>query len=436
MAKIQPVTIIKVLLTIIILATASVFSHAFAQIIYDKTYKPEIKTVLIYKKGWELSAPVIEMESNEQVELVFDELGTKSSTYAWKLEHCNMFWEKDQLEPVEFLSGFENGDITVITFSQNTLVNYVNYKLNLPLKKNRILKSGNYIIKVYERNNPDKVLLTRRFYVMEPKVEINGIVDQLKVNVKEGLNQRLDLEIKTYDSEILNPREEIGLKVIKNGFPEKNFANIKPSFISDNIIKYTDNDSLCFAGGNEFRHFDIKSIKFLSDRLQDIKGGTNGTDVYLTADENQSHEPYKFVKDINGNRTVKLENSDISNYMADYCNVIFSLKTGLLLQDGDYYVFGAFNDWQFNDSNKLQYDPSAKLYFLKTLLKQGYYNYQYLFKTNDDLLSGEENYYILEGNHFQTENEYQVFVYYRDISAGFDRLIGYKVISSSNAGKF
>ena len=35
----------------------------------------------------------------------------------------------------------------------------------------------------------------------------------------------------------------------------------------------------------------------------------------------------------------------------------------------------------------------------------------------------------LEGTHFQTENEYEVFIYYRDMGSRYDELIGYTVVN-------
>ena len=55
------------------------------------------------------------------------------------------------------------------------------------------------------------------------------------------------------------------------------------------------------------------------------------------------------------------------------------------------------------------------------LLKQGYYEYQYLFVPTNSL-KGDVS--IIEGSHIATENEYNVRVYYRKPSDLHDTLIG------------
>jgi len=402
----------------------------------EKVYKSGIKTVLIYKKGWDMSFPIISLDKDEQIQLVFDELGTKPGDYSWSLIHCNSSWEQDELTPIEYIMGFEIVDIKDIIFSQNTMTNYINYSLDIPAKNSQIIKSGNYIVKVFDRHNPENLILTRRFYVIEPIAEVSATVDQLRVNVKEGRNQRLNIHITINDTEISDSHESIVIKVIKNMHLEETFVNLKPSAISGNIFKYDNLSQLCFTGGHEYRHFDVKSIKFLSDRLRNIEKNENGNHIYLTADENRSMIPYNFKNDINGRKSIKLENNDVSNIMADYCNIYFQLDSEMILEAGDFYIYGALTDWNFEENNKMVYDFNAKRYTAKLFIKQGYYNYLYLFKTNDELFNSEQYMYKVEGNHFQTENDYQILIYYNDISMGYEKLVAYHLVNSSNSGKY
>jgi hypothetical protein len=406
------------------------------QVWSNKTYKTGINTVLIHKKGWELSFPIINLDSDEKIVLSFDQIGTLKGDYSWSLIHCNANWEKDELNSIEFISGFDSGDITETAFSQNTITNYINYSLEIPNKKSQLLKSGNYLIKVFERNNPEQLVLTRRFYVSEPIAEVWGKIDQLKVNTNDGLNQRLNLKINCNLDEINNPEESLLIKVSENQGFEKIFQNLRPSAIAGNSFRYENLSALCFAAGNEYRHFDIKSIKFLSDRLQNIEKNQNENQIFLKQDENRFIKDYNFNEDINGRKTIKLENSERSNIMADYCKVYFQLEGEIPIEKGDYYIYGAISDWQFDDQCKMTYDYGLKKFTAQLFVKQGYYNYLYIFKSNDALYNNDEFMYKAEGNHFQTENDYHVLVYYKDISSGFDRLIAYNSINSVNSSKY
>ncbi len=398
-------------------------------------YKEGIKSVVIHRNGSELSSPIIKLDTEDKLLLQFDEIGTLVNDYSFSVIHCNANWQQSDLSPIEYIDGYQEVDISNYSFSQNTLVNYVNYTVEFPTEDFRITKPGNYIIKVYERNNPENIILTRRFYVMEELVEINATIDRMNVKVKDGLNQRINIELDC-DYEIENPSETILLKIQKNNGLVKDFSNIKPSFIDGNILKYNTINELAFAGGNEFRHFDIKNFRFISDRLLTVDKKPDLNHVYLRPDKNRAEEEYNFKPDIDGKRTIKLENSDRSNIMADYCFVYFRLNAPIPLQSGDYYIYGALTDWDYQDAAKMKYDFKNECFVGKLYLKQGYYNYQYRFKSPDKLFDNEESAYEAEGNFFQAENEYQILVYYKDYSSTYEKLVGYTMVNSSKSANY
>jgi hypothetical protein len=401
----------------------------------NKVYKEGIKSVVIYRKGSELSFPVIKLDKDDQLLMQFDEIGTVVNDYSFSIVHCNSNWQQSDLNAIEYIDSYQEVDISDYSFSQNTLVNYVNYTVKFPSDDFQITKSGNYVIKVYERNNPENIILTRRFYVMEEMVEINASVDRMNVKVKDGLNQRINIEL-TCDYEIENPSETILLKVQKNNGLVKDFTNIKPSFVDGNILEYKVINELAFAGGNEFRHFDIKNFRFISDRLLTVDKKPDINHVYLRPDESRAEKEYNFKPDINGKRTIKLENSDRSNIMADYCFVYFRLNAPIPLQNGDYYIYGALTDWDYPEEAKMKYDFKNECFVGKLYLKQGYYNYQYRFKSSDKLFNNEESAYDAEGNFFKADNEYQILVYYKDYSSSYEKLVGYSMVNSSKSANY
>ena len=349
--------------------------------------------------------------------------------------HCNANWQQSDLSPIEYIDGFQEVDIMDYSFSQNTKVNYVNYTIEIPNDDFQITKSGNYIVKVYERNKPENIVLTKRFYVVEKLVGITAKIDRMNVNVKNGLNQRINVELDC-DYEIENPSETILLKVQKNNGLAKEFSDIRPSFVDGNLLKYQAISELAFVGGNEFRHFDIKNFKFISDRLLAVDKKTGINHVYLRTDTSRAKIEYNYKPDINGKRTVKLENTDKSNLMADYCFVHFQLKTPIPLQNGDYYIYGALTDWDLPEAAKMKYDFKKECFVGKLYLKQGYYNYHYKFKSKDKMFDNEAAAFETEGNYFQAENEYHLLVYYKDYSAGYQKLVGYEMVNSTKSANY
>ena len=396
----------------------------------NKIYKKGIETVLIHKKGWELSMPIIELGKEDMISLQFDEIGTKVNDYSWTIVHCNSKWQESDLNPIEYIEGYQELEVESYSFSQNTLVNYANYSIEFPNDDMQMTISGNYIIKIYDRDEPEKLILVRRFYVVENQVKVDAKVDNLNVKVNEGLNQRLNIELKC-DYEIENPYETVMLKVQKNNGIVKDFSKIKPSFIDGNVLKYIAVNELAFAGGNEYRHFDIKNFKFISDRLLTVDKQMDINYVYLRPDNDKSLETYDFKHDINGKRTVKLENNSTSDIMADYCYVYFQLDAEIPLQHGDYYIYGALTDWIYNNAAKMEYDSKSGKFIGRLYLKQGYYNYQYRFITDDKMLNTEEYSYTIEGNYFQTENDFHIFVYYKDYGTSYEKLVGYTRVNST-----
>ena len=77
----------------------------------------------------------------------------------------------------------------------------------------------------------------------------------------------------------------------------------------------------------------------------------------------------------------------------------------------------------------MAYDYPNKAYVANLYVKQGYYNYQYVFLPNNQK-TGDET--VIEGNHFETENEYTIYIYNREPGTIFDKLIGLKQINTAH----
>ncbi len=74
----------------------------------------------------------------------------------------------------------------------------------------------------------------------------------------------------------------------------------------------------------------------------------------------------------------------------------------------------------------MEYNFQEKVYELSVLLKQGYYNYQFVFlNTKDQSIDSG----LIEGNFDETENNYIIYVYYRRPGTRYDRLLGFEKIN-------
>ena len=120
-------------------------------------------------------------------------------------------------------------------------------------------------------------------------------------------------------------------------------------------------------------------------------------------------------------------NTDNNNVEADYCMIHFSLENYEDLGDRKIYVIGNFNNYRLDNKSELVYDANSGLYKNTSLIKQGFVNYKFITLTNNKV-----DHSLIDGNFHQTENEYTVIVYYRDIGARYDKVIGIGNANSIN----
>lgn len=385
-----------------------------------------IHTVQLYKQGWETSPPVIFLGTNDRLVLAFDDFSPQVRNLWYSFEHCNHNWETDDLSYSEFYDGFESNPITEYAFSVGTVVNYIHYQLTFPNENCRIKTSGNYRIKVFEDNNPEKVLFTAQFYVVEPQANIE--IQLLRPEIPRYLQRYQQYKIKLVPNcnDSHNLREEITTLIVQNLNPYTTQKCYLSELREGKVLIYDDPDSNLFLAGNEFRYFDTKNFKALTPRIQSTKYLNAYYEIYLTPEEWRHRARYSREIDMNGKFLIANQQGTNKDRDADYVMVHFTLPTPEPLMEGQLYLIGGFNGWQCNQQSRLSYNLDEKAYKTSMLLKQGYYNYLIAYRTDN----GQVNFSYAEGDHFETENDYYVFVYYHAYTARYQRLIGYTMINS------
>jgi hypothetical protein len=421
-----------VTLTYIKLIYAILFSYISlagiqAQIVEEKIYKNDIKTVQLYKTGWELSYPVIRLNSDEQLTLSFDELSNESHQYYYSLVLLTADDEESNLSAMEYVTGFPHNAIDDYQFSMNTTYGYVHYQVNFPNDDIQILKSGNYAVKVYENYDSTKPVLIKHFKVFEPVVNIAANI-RFPYNIAQReTHQQLNFTILHPNFRIDNPMQELKIEVIQNGRQDNIVKGLKPEFIKNSELTYEYQPTLVFEGGNEFRWLDMRSNRFLSEQVKQLVFSNPYYHAELYPDELKWQIPYTKKGDSNGQYVISLRDNKNPMLEGDYFFAHFSLPMETPMMKGNIYVMGALTNWQYTPLNKMTYNIDSKAYELTLLLKQGFYNYQYIYVDN---ATGKCNLTYLEGNHSITENNYSIFVYYRGPADTHDRLIGYTQANS------
>jgi len=390
--------------------------------------KNNIEAIKIYKTGDELSDPIIELGGDESVTLIFDDLSDNTNNYSYSIIHCTCDWKESGLVRSEYMEGFDSKSIYDYQNSVATTVPYTHFKVQIPNDEIKIKLSGNYIIRVFDTYSPEKIMVEQRFMVVEPLIAINAAIRQ-PINQNSRLtSQQIELKIGTAQLNIVNPYTDLIPVIIQNNQPDNCLFAIKPTFIRADEIDYSSPEKLIFDGVNEYRSFDINSIRFLSSGIQSIEQFGGNFNVQLKPAENNRNQKYSTQQDINGKYLVKLERSELSDVEADYAWVYFTLPYYDQLPNKEVYVYGELTGWQLTPINQMQYNFQRQAYELRLFLKQGYYNYRFAVR---DSKTGEVDFTFFEENHFETENSYTILVYYKQIGARYDRLIGVKRLNSN-----
>lgn len=375
-----------------------------------------IKTIILKPTAINSYAPIVRL--GEKLLLSFDDLNADEHMYSYKIEHCDLDWTKSDLLESEFIDGFAEDRIRDYENSFNTLQPYTNYWVTIPNETTKLKISGNYLISVLNEN--DEVVFKRRFVVYEPKVTVGVAVFKSRDISFFNTKQSVEFSINTPNMVINNPSEEIIPVILQNNNWQNAIIGLKPQFFRGEQLLYKYNKETSFWAGNEFLYFDSKSIRNTSLNIANVELGEDLYHTYLFTDQERRNQPYTFFPDVNGNFVIRTLSGENNNTDADYSWVYFSLKCSKNLEGKEVYVSGNFNNWQLNDDNKLKYNETLGLYETKLLLKQGFYNYQYVTKEIDETINNHD----IDGSFYQTENDYTVLVYYKKFGDRYTKVVG------------
>lgn len=400
-------------------------TFASAQVEKEVVAPYNIKTVSFVQNN-QNTVPIFQL--GDSFQLQFDDLFGNDASYFYEIIHCDYNWNPSDLQKREYLQGFDNQRVQESSSSFNTLQIYTHYKLSFPNATTQLKISGNYILKIL--NEDKEVVFSRKFILYEDVVSVPIQVKRARTLSNLDSKQNVEFTIKSNVINFQNPLKNIKTVLLQNGKFQTAITNIPPQYTIGNDLVYKYDTQTQFWAGNEFLYFDNKEIRVASNNISRIDSQKEIYNSYLFTNEARANSNYYNWQDVNGNFVVRklfAENSDIE---ADYSWIYFSLSAPTFRSaDGSIYVTGMFNNYALTPENKMEYNSKKGIYEKAILIKQGFTNYEYL-AVNPNGTIDQEN--AIDGNFYQTENEYTVLVYYRENTDRYDHVIGKGTATSLN----
>jgi hypothetical protein len=401
------------------------FTLATAQVENEIVPPYNIKTVSFVQNKQNV-VPIFQL--GDAFELQFDDLYGNDASYFYEIVHCDYHWKPSEIQKQDYLQGFDNQRVQESSSSFNCLQIYTHYRLSFPNSTTQLKISGNYMLKIL--NEDKEVIFSRKFIVFEDLATVPIQIKRARTVTNLDSKHNLEFTIKSNVINFQNPLKNIKTILLQNGKFNTAISNIKPQFTIGNDLVYKYDTPTQFWAGNEFLYFDNKEIRVASNTISRVDSQKDIYSSYLFTNEARANSNYYNNQDVNGNFVIRrlfAENNDVE---ADYAWVYFSLSAPLFRSsDGAIYVTGMFNNYALTTENKMEYNPDKAIYEKAILIKQGFTNFEYLAVKPNGSIDSEN---AIDGNFFQTENEYTVLVYYKEDTDRYTRIIGKGTASSLN----
>jgi len=393
-------------------------------VIYDK----KVQTVQLTINGTDERYPIITLNSSQQLKLSFDIIGNSNEYFQYTVIHCDQNWQPTNMQQNLYLKGLSFDNINDFKFSTNTYVKYVHYNVLVPNENMKPSIAGNYILKVYRNFDETDLVITRRFMILNNQTKISAVARPASLAEYRFTKQELNFTIEYNATLIPNPLQDIKVVILQNNRWDNAMRDITPQFASNGKLDYNYFDKTLFNGGNEFRFFDIRNLRQFSQNVR-TKYFDSVYRCLLNMDEPRGTKQYFQYNDFNGKRVVFNKEGNNTDIDGDYALIQFQLSAiANIPSSSDVYIIGEFSDWKLKPEYKMSFNASRARYDLEVPFKQG--RYEYLYSIFDkELQKPDES--LLEGNHANTENEYMILVYNRNLQFNYDELIGSTVFNSN-----
>ncbi|ESU29443.1 hypothetical protein FLJC2902T_08460 [Flavobacterium limnosediminis JC2902] len=399
------------------------FFQAVAQIEKEVAPPFNIKSVAFVQNG-NITIPIFRL--GEPFQFEFDDVYGNEADYYYTITQYNYDWTPTDLGKAEYLQGMDNQRIINYKNSFNTLQLYSHYTQAFPNRFNQILLTGNYMLKIF--NSQQELVFSRKFIIYEERVPVATLVKRSRDLETIDKMQNLYFTINTGNYLLQNPNQNVKVALFQNGKFNNAIYNIKPQYTIGADLIYRFDKETSFWGGNEYLNFENKDIRAVANNVGHVSAG----EIYnshLYMNTSRKNAGYTYYPDLNGSFLPNNLNAEDNTIEADYAWVYFTLNTNTFMDKNDVYISGMFNNYALTPEFKMDYNADKGLFEKALLIKQGFTNYEYVIADKNGKIDHQN---AIDGNYWQTENNYFVLVYYRGNNDRYDRVIGKGMATSVN----
>lgn len=397
--------------------------YLFSQTEIEVVPPYNIKTVTFVQSN-ENVVPIFKLGDGFQFQ--FDDLFGNEANYYFEITHCDYDWKPTNIPKAEYMTGFDGQRIVDYENSLTTLQIYTHYSLPIPNQFMQLRISGNYILKILDENKD--VLFSRKFILYEDLVTVPMTIKRARMVNNIEYKHNVEFYISSQVINFQNPNKNVRISLFQNGQFNTAIKNIAPQYTLGNELIYKYDTQTQYWAGNEFLYFDNSDIRAAGNTISRIDSSNGIYNTNLYTNNARGNYPYSVTPDINGRFMIRNIRGTKNEIEADYAWVYFSLSAPAFMKNKSIYITGMFNNYSLSPENKLEFNKINNTYEKALLIKQGFTNFQYQIADDKGNIDAEN---AIDGNFWQTENDYNVLVYYRENNNRYDRVIGKGSANSS-----
>lgn len=405
------------------IALIFILTSAVAQTETEVIPPYNIKTVSFVQSNVNV-VPIFKLGDGFQFQ--FDDLYGNEANYYFEIVHCDYNWSPTDIPKTDYMNGFDGQRIQEHENSINTLQIYSHYRLPFPNQFMQLRISGNYILKILDESK--QVLFSRKFIVYEDLVTLPIQIKRARTANYLEYKHNIEFSIKSQVINFQNPLNNVKVALFQNGQFNTAIKNVVPQYTIGNDLIYRYDSQTQFWAGNEFLYFDNSDIRSPRNTISRINSSNGIYNTHLYTNNALANYPYSITQDVNGNFVVRNINSSENEIEADYAWVYFSLSAPSFMKNKSIYITGMFNNYSFLPEYKMDFNAAKNIYEKAIFIKQGFTNFQYQIADDKGNIDAENS---IDGNFWQTENDYTILVYYRENSDRYERVIGKANANSS-----